>query len=601
MPSRWVTAPLLALLPLVWRAGLALARAATGDERLSRFLAPGVALALWLLGIHALGLITHSFYAGLLTGTVLPAAFGLASMRLRVPVGDRTEPTSRWMWLGMIIAAALLVGPEFNYSKHDECLITGHLSIPAEMQNGIYPPRHLTFPNYELRYHYGIDLAAAAASSLLGRIDVHTTVHLLAILLWAYAFCLYWLLGERLIGGRASGPVTAFCVLFAGGAPFFCRPVHPVLDYMTSICAPAGTWITPPFVSSFLQHPWSLGMPLFACILLVLARFSREPISLWGWGLLSLLTVVLSFAQVVLFVCLVPSFVVGGAIEGRHLSLAKLARLMVWAAIVTIAARLLHGFFAPAAEPAAGRVELHPFWLDASAWEWFSWHAQGFGALLPLGLLGSFFLRKHRALLLLMGGGGLLVRDALRYTPSWNIVKFSTVTQIVLALFAAAALTKALSRPRWRLAGAAGFALCTVFGFAWPIGLTLIPSGHDCVPPGPTGADALAVDFLRQRVKEGEAVFRSERADTYAIYGGLPQPTWDWATRAFGFSEILYDERRGLLDHPDDLDAYRLQGFRWFVLSSRDARVLATVTRWAQENRAERAAEFPPLTIFRLR
>jgi hypothetical protein len=601
MPSRWLTAPLLLLVPLVWRAGLALARAATRDAELSRFLGPAAALAMWLLGIHAVGLVSHSFYAGLVAGTILPAAVGAWSIRHTPEAESTGHRTSRWIWVGMAAAVAVLAGPELHYSKHDECLIVGHLSIPAEMQNGVYPPRHLAFPKFELRYHYGTDLLSAATSSLLGRLDVHLTVHALALLLWGYTFVLCWVLGERIIGGRASGPVTATCVLFAGGAPFFCRPLQPVVDYMTSNCRVAGTWITPPFVSNFLQHPWSLGAPLFIAILLVVTRLAKVRPSAWGWLLLWLLTVVVSLAQAVLFVCLVPTLVVAGAVDGRRVSLARLRDLSIWAALSFVSAKLLHGFFAPVVEPSAGRFEFHPFWLDASAHEWLAWHAQAFGALLPLGVAGFFFLRAHRLELGLLAGGGVLVRDLFRYVPGWNIVKFSMVSQIALAILASAALCAAFARPRWRVAGAAGLALATFFGFAWPLVLAANPPGRDCVPAQPSGADASAIDFLRRRVREGEGVFRSEGGEVYAMFGGLPQPGWDWGVQSFGFSEGLYDERRRMNAHPEDLEVLRQQGFRWLVLGPRDGAVIAAARRWVESGDAEIAAEFTPLTLFRLK
>ena len=193
MPNRWLMVPLLVLVPFVARAGLGLAREATGDERLSRLLAPALALAAWLAAVHTTGLVTHSFYAGLGLGTAIVAASGIALSRRGKPVGpglgasDASAP-ALWMWAGALAAMAILAGPEILYAKHDECLIVGHLSLPAEMLNGVYPPRHLAFPNFELRYHYGTDLLTASVSALLGRLDVRFTLHALALLLWGYSF-----------------------------------------------------------------------------------------------------------------------------------------------------------------------------------------------------------------------------------------------------------------------------------------------------------------------------------------------------------------------------------------------------------------------------
>jgi hypothetical protein len=497
---------------------------------------------------------------------------------------------------------AILAGPEIFYAKHDECLIVGHLSVPAEMLNGVYPPRHLAFPNFELRYHYGTDLLTASVSALLGRLDVRFTLHALALLLWGYSFVLFWTLGERLIGGRASGPITATCVLFAGGAPYFCRPLDPIVPFLTSDCREGGIWITPPFVSNFLQHPWTLGTPLFAAALLLVVHFGPSLPPARGAAVLGLVVLGLALTQAVLFVCLLPCLVVTGAIEGRRVVPARLLRAAAWAAGVALVARSLHGFFAHVAEPAAGRFEFHPYWLDASEREWLAWHAEAFGVLLPLGVAGFFFLPRQRLLFGLLAVGGILVRDLFRYSPGWNIVKFSMVAQIALAVLAASVLTAAVSRPRWRAAGLVGVGLATFFGLAWPLALATHPPPRagDCVPPPPAGADADAIAFLRGHVREGEGVFRSEHPDLYAMAGGLPQTSWDWGTQGFGFSESLYDARRTMLAHPDDLAGFEAQGFRWLVLGPRDGAVMSAAQRRVQAGTATVVATFPPLTIVRL-
>ncbi len=603
MPSRLTAVPLVLLLPLLWRAGRALVQLATRDVRLSLVTAPGVALALWLLAIHASGLLAHSFYVGLYAGTVGVAALGLWSLRRTLPAEPpaRGEShTSTWMWLGSLVAACALVGPVM-WSKHDECLIVGHVSIPTEMENGIYPPRHLTFPNYELRYHYGIDLAVATVSSLLGRLSVPWTVHALAVVLFGYSFALYWQLGERLVGGRAAGPVTAACVMFAGGGPIFFGRAGNGTAFWDSVRIRGGTWITPPMISNFLQHPWSLGLPLFAILLLIWARQGPALPSRWGWAILGVLATVLSLAQTTLFVCIVPSFVALGTLDGRRPSAARFVRYAAWALAVLVAARLLHGFLAPTPEPAEGRIGFHPFWGETTPREFFLWHLEGFGALLPLGVAGLFFLRQQRLLLGLLAAGGLLVRDLFKYWPGWNIVKFSVVSELALAILAAVVVSTALSRRRWWPLGVAGLLACTFVSLAFSWDLTVRSPGRSCLARVASPADDDAIRFLRPRMAAGEAVFRSENADAYAELGGLPQQSWDWGVKSFGFSDSLYTARQHLIDHPDGLDDFEKQGFRWLVLSPRDTAALVAAQRWAGDGRAELVAEFPPLAVYHLR
>jgi len=600
MSWRWIATPLWVLLPLVWRAGLFLARAGTRDRRLSGWLAPGVALAMWLLAIHACGLVAHSFWVGLYAGTAVLAGIGAWSLRSRVDCELESPRTSRWIWPAMLLAAATLVGPVLS-SKHDECLIVGHVSIPAEMLNGVYPPRHLTFPAYELRYHYGIDLADAVVSSLLGRLDVQLTVHIVAVLLFGYTFALYWLLGDRLVGGRAAGPVTAACVMYAGGGPVFLGHAGSPASGLESVRFRGGTWITPPMISNFLQHPWSLGLPIVAMMLLVWLRCAGGKPSRSAWLLLGVLGAMLSLAQTTLFVCVVPCLVAAGAFEGRRVSIARLGRWLAWAIALVIAARLMHGFLAPTPEPAEGRLGFHPFLGDTNLGEFVLWHVESFGALVPLGIAGLFVLRRQRLLLGLLAGGGIVVRDLFKYWPGWNIVKFAVVSELALAILAAAAISAALQRRRWWPAGIVGLAACTMVSIAFSVTLTTNAAHAVSCLPRSSEADRRAIAFLRPRMVAGEAVFASRDADAYAVFGGLPQQTWDWGVRSFGFSDTLYAERQRLIDHPEDFDAMRAQGFRWLVLSDEDTAVRDAARRLVADQRAELAAEFSPLVVFRLR
>src|SRR5580700_4437281 len=99
---RLVPIALLVLLPLVFVAGRRLAQHAVGERQLAALLAPGCALALWLLSIHLIGLATHSFWAGLVAGTLLPAALGAVLWRSS-PVLAEGVPLGR----GPLVAAAL--------------------------------------------------------------------------------------------------------------------------------------------------------------------------------------------------------------------------------------------------------------------------------------------------------------------------------------------------------------------------------------------------------------------------------------------------------------------------------------------------------------
>jgi hypothetical protein len=598
---------LILLLPLVWRAAYASVVLATENRALSRMLAPGIGLAAWLLAIHVVGLLSHSYYAGLIGGTVLVAALGGASFRLKLPTEGRSSRASRWMFVGMLVAVLPMVGPELRWSVHDECLVTSHISIPLEMQNGIYPPRHLTFPQFELRYHYAIDLAGAAFSSLLGNLDMKVAVHLLAILLWGYTFCLLWTWGQRCLGGRYSGPVAAVTTLFAAGFPAFCRSLQPLSLYLVSDCRSDEMWITPPVISNFLQHPWSLGIPLWIALLLIFdcreAAMGSGGRAVWWWATMTVLALALSLSQVVLFFCLVASVIAVGCLDGFRLSPGRILLFIPWGLAVLRIAILLRGFFATVAEPQGIGIEFHPFWTDHRIWQWASWHLQSFGFLLPLGLLGLAFVRKERLLFSLLVAGSLLVRSFFRYTHSWDIVKFTMVTQVAFALLSAAVLTRAFESRKFRLLGVLGLAGCIAFGVGWSVALSLdMPKRFFCKELGPRpGPDQAAIDFLRLRIGAGEGVFRTENADAYSAYGGLPQPNWDAGVLSFGFSDWLFSARQTLMQNPSAApEDYSRQAFQWMVLGPKDGQLLTFAERWAADGRAQLAAEFPPLRVYHL-
>ena len=609
---RWAAVPLLIFLPLIWRAGRALVRLATNDEGLARILAPGVALSLWLLAIHVLGLLTHSYGAGLFGGTLLAAGIGFWIPRYEPWPPDKAQPLNPWMFAGALAAVAMLLGPEIQCASHDETWLWAHIPTALQIQNGIYPPRNLIFPQFEFKYHYAIDLGAAVVSSLLAQVDVLVAIHLLALLLWGYLFCLCWTIGERFIGGRAAGPVTGFSVLFAGGFAFFCEPLKPLNQYLESDCTPAGVWITPPLVSNFLQHPWSLGFMLLASVLLLFP--GRATANRWWWVLLSLLVAFLSFSESVMFICLLPSLVVfgaqGGALpEGWRPRPALLLRFVPWGLAMLLAARLLHGFFASVSEPPGGGIEFHPIWRDASLRNSMLWNLESMGLLLPLGLMGAAWFRRESRLLLLLAGGGLIARNLITYRHyTFDIVKFSMVSQVALALLAAAALTQAFSRPRWRIVGVLGLAVSTAFGLAWPVAMSVRAKGYDgdqlnshcfrrhAPPPAP---DLAAIGFLRGRLRAGESVYRTENAESYTLFGGLPQLYPQGGP--FGFSDSLFATRQRLIDHPPgDPGPFVDQGFRWLVLAPRDAALERSMQRWVKAGRADLVVEFPPLKIFHL-
>jgi hypothetical protein len=602
MMPRFAGLPILLLLPFVLRGGRVLALHAVRERRLSWLLAPIVSVACWLLAIHALGLVTQSFYIGLFGGSVIVALLGFASGWLPGPDSEDGPPISPWMFVGALCVMAVLLGPELTHAEHDECVVAGHISFPQQLLNGIYPPRHLVYPQFELRYHYGFDLLSASIAAVLGRPDMLLLVHTLTLLLFGYAFCLFWALGQRWIGGRFAGPVTGITVMLAGGFPFLCRALHPLGSLLIGDCLPNGMWLIPPVTSTFLQHPWSLGYPLAAAILLVFhLRRSSDP---WWFLALTLLFLFLSLSQFVLFLALLAAAFATGCFERGQFSSAECLRMIGMAAVVVLLARHMHGFFAQVAEPAQTQLEFHVFPLDKGWLAWTAWMLQSFGFLLPLGIAGFFLWSGERFMLALLIIGGLTIFNLSRHPNSWDIVKFAQLSQLALAILSAATLQRLLSVRRLRVFGAVGLVLVAAFGVSWPTAVALDLKGLffcKSLPAAPNPTDREAIDYLRGHIAAGELVFRSHNPQAYAIYGGLPEPMTDWAVGSFGFSKALERQRAWLMARPSaDPTDYLNQSFRWFVIDDDETPMSQLLNSWVSEGRAEQRAEFPPLRIYYL-
>ena len=100
-------------------------------------------------------------------------------------------------------------------------------------------------------------------------------------------------------------------------------------------------------------------------------------------------------------------------------------------------------------------------------------------------------------------------------------------------------------------------------------------------------------------MQPGELLYRSHDVKKYTLYGGLPEPEFDYAAWANGFRPEDVDRRVRFLAHPPGAaDAFLAQGFRWVVLGPEDAELERAAELWVKAERAEVRAEFPPLRIY---
>lgn len=608
---------LLLALPGVWLLGRALAGAVAEDRAARAVLGAGLAVVLGVLGVHVASLAAGSLRVGLPAGLVALAVAGVVAALAQRKPGAEPEgpPPSRWMGLTAIAATAAMAPLALGYHVHDELFLTGHMSIAAQLQNGAYPPWHLAFPDTPLRYHYGFDMVSASISALL-HLPVDRAIDVATLGLFALSWCLFWALGERLIG-RGRAWLVPLLALFGGGLPVVCGNNPTLLGRVVEFCAVGEHYVNPPMASYFFQHPWSLGIPVGVTALLVLG--SRGAAREWlRLAALAASLAALSFSQITMFAGFAPSFVVAEAWGPDGLDVRRGLRALGALVAAVVAAWLLGGFFT-----SAPGMEGLPFTLRAgfgdTLGETLSWNAQTFGALLPLGVAGLVVLRREGLVFGLLAAGSVAVVNAVQFGGSNDIMKFATLGSTALAVLAGAALGRLLpqggegrrgrARWTWRAAAAAalaGLALACASGAAFVGAMDArapqIPWYLRLVPVEPAPGDARIITWMREEIRPGELVYRAEPAGwAYAQWGGMPVPWVQWTVRAFGFPETRVAAREELLRmQPGDMESWRREGFRFLVLdeaSPLDSVLLEDAKGWMEEGRARWVMGAPGLSV----
>ncbi|QEH35301.1 hypothetical protein OJF2_38490 [Aquisphaera giovannonii] len=612
--------PLLAALAVLAACGVvllgrALGASATADRPAGWLLAPGLGGAAWLLLVHLIGRWSGSFGAGLRWGTILAAAAGPAAWafgRWRSP-GRGLDDASPGRWPIAMIATALattvLIAPmTLNWAFHDEQLYTGHTGIVAQIRNGHYPPRHMTFPELEYRYHYGFDTTAAAVATVFG-VEPGVAMDLVTLASWPYVWCLLWAIGDRVVGpGR--GWIASLLTMFGGGMPYLLALQDGYyVPRFVMIAEVGGMDLNPPMISYFFQHAWVLGLPLGLCLMLLV--LDRDRTGAARSAGMALLLGALPIAQVVVFASMAGTVCVAEPCAGGRPDWRRVPGVAAALAFAMVVGWAGGGFFLPPPDRMGAGLSLQAGvvgTLAQTAW----WHLLSFGLLLPLGIVGLFYLRGGRLLLGLLMAGGLGVMNFITYAHSWDIVKFGTVGALALSIAGAAAVARVLAiRPAGLGAALGGLllAVATADGLAFPI---LFAADAEGIPLAmypkrpsapPAGADAEAIEWLRARVSPRDLVYRHPNAAiAYDHAGGLAVPWFDGLTDTFGFSPARMERRRKLLTEPSpDAGRYEAEGIRWFVLGpSGEGPLGEYADEWTRSGRARVEARFGRLRILRL-
>ncbi|APR78937.1 Hypothetical protein A7982_04284 [Minicystis rosea] len=599
---------LAAAIPLVPAAGAWLvARAGVGRDTRA-ILAPGAGVSLWLVAVIAMARAAHHFVTGLVVGTVAVAALGAWQARAWIRDGFAAGARRR---SNLLVAAIALVAvvPAVRCYFHDELTIGGHLSIVAQLENGAFPPRLATFPQFELDYHDGFDVIAAAFGVVL-RVPAALAIDLTTLLAVAYTFFLGAHLG-RVLGGARTGALTGLLALFGGGVHLLCpKPGAPLGHHLIGYCEIDHVWINPPLGSYFFQHPFGAGIPLFLAVLVLLAE--RRSVAHPGrYALFAVLLAALSQSQTVLFACALPSFVVAESVRRAKLDPRRAAGAVAAGVASVALARVLGGFFAATPYREGSGLELH-LGIGSSLAGTLLWNARTYGVLLPLGLAGLYFARRERLFLALVIGGSVLVPNALRFRYSWDIVKFATVAELALALCTGVVLTRigeARSASRAGrgivvalLAGAAMGWSATFHAAAW---LAVPQTSFDHRPDAIDEVDAAVIGYLRHAVRPEEGVYRAlGKAKAYDQWGGLSTPWPEEMAAGFGVAPRLLKSRQQLLKVlPASAAEWAREGIVWLVLDKvdkREQRLRAHADKWVRDGEADVALERGSLRVVHL-
>jgi hypothetical protein len=606
-PTPLACVALAAALPLVPVAGAWIAARATRDRATQALMAPVAGVALWLVSIIVLARLAHAFVPGVVGGTLLVAALGAAHGRAWLRAPRARLAGLRRPGLLFAAAAVLAIVPAVRAHFHDELLVGGHMSLVAQLENGVFPLRFATFPQFELPYHVGFDVLAAALGVIF-RLPTALAIDAVTLLSFVAVLLLAGRLG-RVLGGARAGLLTSLLALFGGGVHLLCpAPGAPLGHHLIGYCEVDHVWLNPPLGSYLFQHPFNAGIPLFLAVILLLADRASGPRPA-RYALFGLLFLALSQCQMVLFACGLGAFLVAEPLPRGRLDRRRALGALAAALLAVAAALPLGGFFAAQPYRDGPSLELH-LGIATTLAGTLAWHARSYGLLLPLGLLGLWHARRERLFLALLVGGALLVPNVVRYKHTWDIVKFATVATLALALCTGVLFTRLLRAgkgPRpLRVALVAVLAAgcvawsATFHAAAW---LHTPKTSFEHAPEPIDADDAVVIAHLRRVVGADEGVYRSlEKAKAYNQWGGLATPFPEEVVRFFGFSPRLVQPRKRLLSVlPPSVGEWTREGIVWLVLSPNDVRLRAYARTWVKDGAAEIALEQGDLRLVHLR
>lgn len=635
----WLTLSVVTL-PLVWAIGCAalddsseLSRsdeppdarrcpAAFSLPHSKKILAPAVGIAIWIVLLHCCSLICGTIVWGTVAAdVVLIVWLGLylhsSGRTIRELISDKvTGKLPRIFWLTVIISTGLVAPGILRFNLHDETLPLGHMSIIAQMQNGVYPPHHLQFPTDELRYHYGFDLLGCWVTAVF-RLRIDRAIDLVTIASWFYSSALLWYFGDRFFKKhRLTGSVTVFVVLFGGGLPWLWGTCATLSETLFSLCSHPSGGMNPPLISFFMQHPWTVGIPLAVAILSLLPRILAGELRTTNLVALSFLLLALAVSQMVLFLSITATITIccaaPAAWGGMRASRPMRFRILLALAGVAWLASNLHCMFLPPYDQGSVGIILRDFSRTPPALlAW--WDFCNFGMLLLLGIAALLLSRSPLRLpLVILSFGSLAIFNTFEYRYSWDICKFGAQASFGLGLLASLAVAEISASAKGRLQGILIGVLLIMathagIGYAVALSFRITGSRYDssffAELPVPTLSDVKAIRWLRDNLPPDELLYLPEPLVTvYSIWGGIPTPWLGVMERSLTFSYATIHFRRRLMDsRPSEAALYRQQGISWFLVENGDSHMKEITEEWIKNGEALLVTRISYFDIVRLK
>lgn len=524
-----------------------------------------LAITLWVAALHIFGLLLRDFTSATICGTALPGLLGFAlSHRLWPKIIRQNIFHPKTL---ISIAGCLLILPAtITHDFHDKIgYIVSHLSIVNQILNGNYPPRDLSFPVSILSYHYGVDTLFAAISAVL-HVRADLAIDIATLALHAGLLAAAYEVSEDLCG-ELAGLWSAAAVSLGGGLAWLMSPQSELAYRFTASFALNGFSVNPSLASYSFQHSWTLGLPIFLCVINCLQTAANP-------ALLLLLLSVLSFSNSALFFTAIAG-IIGFALSQKFRAKQSVA---LSAAIAAIGLYFLQQKIAAAlsdtrlTESLLESIQLRRNPI-AGSWSgaWY-WLVASWGLLLPTGIFGLFQLPKLRAFFIsaFLFCCGLFL--CVEYRHSWDAIKFAAIAELLLAITTACGLPALRLSFRCLLAS-----LLLLPGFlfhaaVWFLPESLPPPLHHLTLKNSEAVQKLNVEdfsaiyFLRRQMKIGEAVWvPQDKAPSYAEIGGLPLAQIDENTFNFPILREALAARKLLLSGATDSAKLREQHIVWFV------------------------------------